>query len=46
MKLLTGKVILVTGAASGIGKAIVLKASKEEAIVIATDINDDGERQS
>lgn len=39
MKRLQGKVAVVTGAASGIGKAIATLFAKEGAIVIATDIN-------
>ncbi|MCH2023876.1 MAG: bifunctional aldolase/short-chain dehydrogenase [Saprospiraceae bacterium] len=38
-KLMQGKVALVTGAASGIGKASVEKLLKEGAVVIALDIN-------
>ncbi|TCS95453.1 SDR family NAD(P)-dependent oxidoreductase [Hazenella coriacea] len=39
MKRLSKKIALVTGAASGIGKAITKKFIEEEALVIATDIN-------
>ena len=41
MGLLKDKVILVTGSASGIGRAIVFKAAEEGGKVIATDINDE-----
>jgi NAD(P)-dependent dehydrogenase (short-subunit alcohol dehydrogenase family) len=34
-----GKVILVTGAAGGIGKATAVRAAREEAMVALTDIN-------
>ena len=37
--LLQDKVAIVTGAASGLGKAIALEYLKEGATVIATDIN-------
>lgn len=42
MGLLDEKVILVTGGASGIGRAISFKASQENGKVIVTDINDEG----
>lgn len=41
MKRLNGKIVLVTGAASGIGQAIAELFSEEGATVIASDINDE-----
>ena len=38
----TGKQVLVTGAASGIGRAIALKLAGEGAVLFLTDINADG----
>ena len=38
---MTGKVALVTGAASGLGKAIALAFLKEGAKIVATDLNTD-----
>jgi len=42
MARMTGKIVLVTGAASGLGKADAWKLAEEGATVILTDINDDG----
>lgn len=39
---LSNKVAVVTGAASGIGRAISLRLAAEGATVIATDLNADG----
>jgi NAD(P)-dependent dehydrogenase (short-subunit alcohol dehydrogenase family) len=36
---LTGKVVLITGAGSGIGRAAAVLAAQEDATVIATDVN-------
>lgn len=41
-KELAGKVAIVTGAASGIGKAIALRFAKEGAHVVVTDLNLEG----
>ena len=41
MKLLEGKVAIVTGAARGIGKAIALKFASEGADIAFTDLNID-----
>ena len=41
MKLLEGKVAIVTGAARGIGKAIALKLASEGAAIAFTDLNID-----
>jgi 3-oxoacyl-[acyl-carrier protein] reductase len=46
MKLLEGKVALITGAARGIGKAIALKYAQEGANVAFTDINDNEDFQN
>ena len=40
MSILQGKVILITGAAGGIGKAASDLLARNQATVIATDIND------
>lgn len=40
---MTGKIFLVTGAATGIGRAIAIRAGKEGCCVIAADIADAGE---
>ncbi|HML21896.1 MAG TPA: bifunctional aldolase/short-chain dehydrogenase [Aggregatilinea sp.] len=42
---LAGKVVLITGAASGIGRATALRLAKEDAHVIITDINAEAGRQ-
>lgn len=41
MKLLEGKVAVITGAARGIGKAIALKFAQEGANIAFTDLNED-----
>ncbi len=43
---LNGKVAVVTGAASGMGKSIALLYAKEGAKVVATDINFDGVKET
>lgn len=47
MKLLEGKVALITGAARGIGKAIALKYAQEGCNIAFTDlvIDENGKRQ-
>ena len=45
MKRLEGRVALVTGGASGIGKAIVERLAGEGAAVLVTDIDDEGGRR-
>ena len=37
-----GKRVLITGAASGIGRAVALQLAREGAVLFLTDINDDG----
>ena len=39
---LSGKIVLVTGAASGIGRATAIECSKMGASMIITDIREDG----
>ena len=46
MKLLEGKVALITGAARGIGKAIALKMASEGANIAFTDLNIDENAQA
>ena len=41
MKLLEGKVALITGAARGIGKSIAMKFAQEGADIAFTDLNRD-----
>lgn len=41
-----GKTIIITGAASGIGKAAALIFAREGANVVCADVNDDGTRQT
>ena len=43
---LEGKVAVVTGAASGIGKAIAILYAKEGAKVVVSDINQDGAKET
>jgi len=43
MARVSGKIIMITGAASGLGKADAWKLAEEGATVILTDINDEGE---
>lgn len=43
-KRLLGKVVIVTGAARGIGAAIVREASSQGAVVVATDVDPSGEQ--
>ena len=42
---LQGQVAIVTGAASGIGRAIALRLSREGAVVVATDLDGNGAEQ-
>ena len=41
-----GKTIIITGAASGIGKAAALVFARERANVVCADINGDGARET
>ena len=43
MSRMSGKIALITGAASGLGKADALILAREGATVILTDINDEGQ---
>ena len=43
---LKGKTVLVTGAGSGIGRAISVAASKMGAVVLMVDINEDGMKET
>ncbi len=43
MSRVSGKIVMITGAASGLGKADAWKLAEEGATVILTDINDEGE---
>lgn len=42
MKRLEGKIALITGAASGLGKAMAIKFASENAVVVITDIDQQG----
>lgn len=46
MALLKDKVILITGAGSGIGRACAVRAAAEGAKVVATDINEESAKQT
>ncbi len=43
MPRMSGKIVLITGAASGLGKADAWRLAEEGATVILTDINDEGQ---
>ena len=43
MSRMSGKIVLITGAASGLGKADALKLAQEGATVVLTDIDDGGQ---
>ena len=45
-ELLTGKVTLVTGAASGIGRAAAIAFAREGAKVLVADLTEDGGRET
>src|SRR4051794_36590806 len=45
MREIRGKTALVTGAASGIGRAIALRLAREGAALFLVDINEDGLRE-
>ena len=46
MKLLEQKVAIVTGAASGIGRAIAIKYAEEGAKVVVSDLNEKGSKET
>jgi NAD(P)-dependent dehydrogenase (short-subunit alcohol dehydrogenase family) len=46
MALLDGKVAIVTGAGSGIGRAVALALARERAAVVASDVDDAGGRET